>query len=39
MLFLFSMHSGSFQFVQISNVGTFRGDLLDPSFMAIPVSW
>lgn len=25
-------HSGSFQFVWISNVGTFRADLLDPSF-------
>lgn len=28
-------HSGSFQFVQVSNVGTFRA----PTFMDIPVLW
>lgn len=31
-------HSGSFQFVQSSNVCTFRAYLLDPAFMDIPVS-
>lgn len=32
-------HSGLFQFVQISNVGSFRANLVDATFTDIPVSW